>query len=77
MSERTPEQRHASALKAGATMRERKEHERERRQAEREDTEKALTVCRAIRDDEDAADTDRLEAIRLIEKITHEGRDER
>lgn len=48
---------------------------KERREAEEQalsnDKPAALAVCRAIRDNPDAADADRLEAIRLIHRITN------
>lgn len=55
--------------KASKTARERRER---REQALRErvrDSEQAIAVCRAIRDDENAADSDRLEAIRLLKEF--------
>ena len=71
MSRSTPEQRHEAAIKAGATLRAHKEVERERERTRRADREDALTICRQIRDNPDAADADRLEAIRLIASITN------
>ena len=56
--------------KASKTARERRER---REQALRErvrDSEQAIAVCRAIRDDEDAADADRLKAIQLLKEFT-------
>lgn len=56
--------------KASKTARERRER---REQALRErvrDSEQAVAVCRAIRDDENAADADRLEAIRILKEFT-------
>ena len=56
--------------KASKTARERRER---REQALRErvrDAEQAVAVCRAIRDDEDAADADRLKAIQLLKEFT-------
>ena len=56
--------------KASRTARERRERrERDFREHVR-DTEQALAVCRKIRDDENAADADRLEAIRLLKEYT-------
>lgn len=37
--------------------------------ARAEDDRKALEICRAIRDDPEASDADRLQAIRLIFRI--------
>ena len=65
----TAEQRREWAAKGAATLRARKEAERERFRAEIRDRENALEICRKIRDNENASDTDRLEAIRLIEAI--------
>ena len=59
--------------KAGRTLHERKEREKERLRAAREDVEKALTLCRSIRDDENATDADRLAAVKIIMSITQEG----
>lgn len=59
--------------KAGQTLHERKEREKERLRAAREDVERALTLCRSIRDDENAADADRLEAVKIIASITGRG----
>lgn len=66
----TETERHDRAVKAGATLRARKEAERECARAVRADKESALRICREIRDNPDAADADRLEAIRLIAEIT-------
>ena len=71
MKEITPEQRHKAAMKAGATIRARKEAERERWRAETRDKENALTICREIRDNPEASAEARLEAIKLIAKITN------
>ena len=65
----TAEQRREWAAKAGATNHARREAERERFRAEIRDRENALEICRKIRDNENASDADRLEAIRLIEAI--------
>ena len=65
----TAEQRREWAAKGAATLRARKEAERERFRAEIRDRENALEICRKIRDNENASDADRLEAIRLIEAI--------
>lgn len=66
----TAEQRKAAAAKAAATLKARKEAERERFRAVLRDQEIALEVCRSIRDDVTASDADRLEAIRMISVIT-------
>ena len=71
MSKPTPQQRHEAAMKAGATIRARKEAERERWRAEIADRKNALAICREIRDNPDASDADRLEAIKLIAEITN------
>lgn len=46
---------------------------KERREAEEraaaEDNRKALEICRAIRDNPEAADGDKLQAIRIIHRI--------
>ena len=72
MSRATPERRHEAAMKAGATLRAHKEAERERERTRRADRENALTICRQIRDNPDAADADRLEAIKMIANITNQ-----
>lgn len=52
--------------KAAKTNKERRER-RETAAAElRRDREQAVAICRKIRDDENAADADRLEAIRML-----------
>ena len=56
--------------KAAQTAKERRE-ERNRDFTERlKDRERAISVCRAIRDDENAADRDRLKAIELLTALT-------
>lgn len=56
--------------KAGQTNHEHKEQDRQRFRDQLDDKEKALAVARAIRDNPDAADSDRLEAIRIISTYT-------
>lgn len=55
------------AEKAAQTNRER---EKAARAAAIRDREQAIAICRKIRDDENAADADRLEAIRLLAEYT-------
>lgn len=56
--------------KATQTRREKAEREREKRAAARRDREQAIVICRAIRDNEDSAAADRLEAIKLLREYT-------
>ena len=65
------EERKAAAAKAAATRKERHEAQKARFRAELNDRDRALEICRRIRDDETASDADRLEAIRMIAKITN------
>lgn len=65
----TAEQRAEAAAKGAETRRQRHAAEMERFRAEIRDRENALEICRKIRDNENASDADRLEAIRLIEAI--------
>ena len=58
------------AEKAAQTNRERREREKAARAAAIRDREQAIAICRKIRDDENAADADRLEAIRLLVEYT-------
>ena len=54
------------AQKAAATRRERKQSEKDKDAAVRNDRERAIQICREIRDNPAAADHDRLDAIRLL-----------
>lgn len=58
--------------KAGATLHERKERERERQRADMNDKPAGLAICRAIRDDVTASAADRLKAIELIQTMKAE-----
>ena len=58
------------AEKAAQTNRERREREKAARAAAIRDREQAIAICRKIRDDENAADADRLEAIKLLAEYT-------
>lgn len=58
------------AEKAAQTNRERHEREKAARAAAIRDREQAIAICRKIRDDENAADADRLEAIKLLAEYT-------
>lgn len=57
------------AQKAAATRRERKQSEKDKDAAIRNDRERAIQICREIRDNPAAADHDRLDAIRLLGSI--------
>ena len=48
---------------------ERKERREAEERAAAEDKRKALEICRAIRDDPEAENRDRLQAIRIIHRI--------
>ena len=65
----TSEQRKAAAQKGAATRRQRHEAEMARFRAELNDKAAALEICREIRDNPETSDGDRLEAIRMIEKM--------
>jgi hypothetical protein len=54
------------AQKAAQTARERRAHRNAEAAELRRDREQAIAICRKIRDDDNAADADRLEAIRLL-----------
>ena len=56
--------------KASKTARERRERREQTLRERVRDSEQAIAVCRAIRDDEDAADADRLKAIQLLKEYT-------
>ena len=56
--------------KAVRTARANRERRNEKAAELRRDREQAIAVCRKIRDDENAADADRLEAIRLLKEYT-------
>lgn len=58
------------AQKAGETNHKRAQRRREEWAAVCEDRRKTVEILRAIRDDENAADADRLEAIRLLKEFT-------
>ena len=62
----TTEQRREWAAKAGATRHEKREREREESRQRHRDGERALAVCREIRDSETATDRDRLKAVELL-----------
>lgn len=52
--------------KAAQTARERRERKKKDFTELLRDREQAVAICRKIRDDENAADADRLEAIRML-----------
>lgn len=52
--------------KAALTARERRERKKKDFTELLRDREQAVAICRKIRDDENAADADRLEAIRML-----------
>lgn len=58
------------AEKAIATKTERKQREQEESAARKNDRVRAVEVCRQIRDDESAANADRLKAIELLYSLT-------
>lgn len=60
----TPQQR------AGHTLHERKEREKAAREQARLDRERAITVCREIRDNPACTDAERLGAIKLLDRLT-------
>lgn len=60
------------AQKAAQTARERREHRKCEFTERLRDREQAVAICRKIRDDENAADADRLEAVRILQSLTGE-----
>ena len=56
--------------KAAETRQQHREAQKAREAQARADKEKALEVCRLIRDDPAAAHADRLEAIRLLQILS-------
>lgn len=68
----TAEERREWAAKGAETRRTRRAAEWERFRADNNDKPAALEICRRIRDDEHAADADRLKAIELIHTIKGE-----
>lgn len=58
------------AQKAAATRKERIQSARDKDAAIRNDRERAIQICREIRDNPAAADHDRLDAIRLLCSLT-------
>ena len=56
--------------KAAATRQQHREAERSKAALAKADKEKALEVCRQIRDDPQALPADRLEAIRLLQILS-------
>ena len=57
--------------KAAQTARERRERKKKDFTELLRDREQAVAICRKIRDDENAADADRLEAIRMLAALDH------
>lgn len=57
--------------KAAQTARERRERKKKDFTELLRDREQAVAICRKIRDDENAADADRLEAIRMLAAWDH------
>ena len=58
------------AQKAGQTLHERKEREKAAREQARHDKERAIEVCRQIRDNPLSTDAERLEAVKMLDKLT-------
>ena len=56
--------------KAGQTNHERAEREKEAIRQARRDKEQAIQICRTIRDNPEAQDSDRLKAIELLKELT-------
>lgn len=59
-------------MTASQTNHERHEAQKQKRAAARHDRERAIDICRAIRDRENASDFARLEAIKLLSTLTEE-----
>ena len=57
--------------KAAQTARERRERRNKDFTERLRDREQAVAICRKIRDDENAADADRLETIRMLAAWDH------
>ena len=60
------------AQKAAQTAREHREQRKAKASELCRDREQAIAVCRKIRDDENAADADRLEAVRILQSLACE-----
>ncbi len=59
------------AQKGAQTARERRERRKQEFAERLRDSDRAIAVCRSIRDDENAADADRLEAVKILYSITN------
>lgn len=70
MKEITAEERQRRAAKAAQTVRERKERKAAEEQAQRNDRQRAIDVCRSIRDSADSTDRDKLDAIKMLAELT-------
>lgn len=69
----TTEQRAAANEKRRATYeakRQQRQADKEEYAARRTDTQRAITVCREIRDNENSTDADKLKAIELLLTLT-------
>ena len=59
------------AQKGAQTARERRERRKQECAERLRDSDRAIAVCRSIRDDENAADADRLEAVKILYSLTN------
>lgn len=70
MKEIAAEERQRRAAKAAQTVRERKERKAAEEQAQRNDRQRAIELCREIRDNPDSTDRDKLDAIKMLAELT-------
>lgn len=70
MKEITQEERQRRAAKAAATTKARRERRDAEEKARRNDRQRAIELCREIRDSPDSTDRDKLDAIRMLAALT-------
>ena len=70
MKEITQEERRRRAAKAAQTVKDKKDRERAERDAHRNDRQRAIDICRGIRDNPDSPDRDKLDAIQILRELT-------
>lgn len=70
MKEITQEERRRRAAKAAQTVKDKKDRERAERDAHRNDRQRAIDICRGIRDNPDSTDRDKLDAIQILRELT-------
>ncbi len=70
MKEITQEERQRRAAKAAATAKARRERRDAEAKAKRNDRQRAIELCREIRDNPDSTDRDKLDAIKMLAALT-------